>query len=213
MRVVGVDEAGRGPILGPMAVAVVVLDRGGSISLASKDIRDSKDYGSGPEAKARRGALADMIRVRAITYAEVLASVEEIDAYTFRGQLNVLERRIAMDLLARVRASCEDRIICDGAILFSPLRAHFPRLRAVDRGESSHVAVAAASILAKDSRDRAFEDIARRYEPEFGPVNGGGYMNAATRRFLRAYEKRYGTLPPEARKSWNAPKQPELPVM
>ena len=97
-------------------------------------------------------------------------------------------------------------VICDGARMFAPLRSCFPRLRAVDDGESAHVAVAAASIVAKDARDRAFAVIAERYEEQFGPVRGGGYLNAATRRFLEAYEARHGRLPPEARRSWGADK-------
>ena len=48
--------------------------------------------------------------------------------------------------------------------------------------------------------------IAERYEEQFGPVRGGGYLNAATRRFLEAYEARHGRLPPEARRSWGADK-------
>jgi ribonuclease HII len=69
-----------------------------------------------------------------------------------------------------------------------------------------HVSVAAASILAKDARDAAFARIAAHYESEFGPVTGGGYINAATYRFIDAYRERYGELPPEARKSWGADK-------
>src|SRR5690606_19014576 len=126
---------------------------------------------------------------------------------------NVLERKTVLDLLARLHCAPEEKIVCDGAVLFSPLRAHYPNLRAVDHGEEAHASVAAASILAKDARDQAFATIARRYEPEFGPIRGGGYLNAATRRFLAAYEERHGDLPPEARKSWGAPKaDPTLPL-
>jgi hypothetical protein len=52
-------------------------------------------------------------------------------------------------------------------------------------------------------RDELFHVIVRRYEHEFGPIGGGGYENAATHKFLRAYVERYGRLPPEARRSWN----------
>ena len=70
--------------------------------------------------------------------------------------------------------------------------------------------MAAASIVAKDARDRAFAVIARRYAEEFGEIRGGGYLNAATRRFLEAYEERYGALPPEARRTWGGGKDPNL---
>ncbi|MBC7977118.1 MAG: hypothetical protein H7138_19250, partial [Myxococcales bacterium] len=141
-----------------------------------------------------------------------LVEVEEIDHYTRRGQLNALERRVACELLRELAATLEERIVCDGRALFSPLRALFPALHAVDNGEAAHVSVAAASIIAKDARDVAFAQIAARYEPEFGPITGGGYINAATRRFLDAYHQRHNALPPEARKSWGAPKDESLPL-
>ena len=139
-----------------------------------------------------------------------MISVEDIDRHVFRGQLNVLEREVARNLLSSVAASRDDRIICDGSRLFAPLRRYYPALEAIDRAESIHVSVAAASVVAKHARDEAFSTIARRYEPEFGPIAGGGYANAATRRFLSAYEQRYGRLPPEARKSWGAKRQLDL---
>ena len=91
--------------------------------------------------------------------------------------------------------------------MFAPLRTQYPRLRAVNDGESAHVSVAAASILAKDARDTAFAAIAARYEDAFGRIRGGGYLNAATRRFLDAYAQTHGGLPPEARHSWGAQKR------
>jgi ribonuclease HII len=84
-------------------------------------------------------------------------------------------------------------------------------------GESVHVAVAAASIIAKDQRDRLFSEIAARYSDEFGEIRGGGYINAATADFLRRYHERYHKLPPETRRSWgwkllNELEPPPLPL-
>lgn len=210
MTVFGIDEAGRGPILGPMAIAVVALDRRGTRALEQLGVADSKTFGAGKDARTRRRELVREIRGRASSASYTLVRVEQIDDYTFRGQLNALEREVVCKLLRRVKAARDARIICDGEKMFAPLRRRFPALEAVDRGEDTHVAVAAASILAKHARDRAFAAIARRYEPEFGEIRGGGYVNAATRRFLDAYEARYGTLPPEARKSWGADKNLSL---
>jgi ribonuclease HII len=198
--------------LGPMVVAVVALDRGGAIALRKRGVADSKTF-AGADAVARRAELATVVRERALCFATRVIEVEEIDRYTVRGQLNALERKAVLELLEETGCGPEEKIVCDGAVLFSPLRAHYPNLRAVDRGEQAHASVAAASILAKDARDQAFAAIAARYEPEFGPIRGGGYLNAATRRFLDAYRERHGTLPPEARKSWGAPKaDPTLPL-
>ena len=103
------------------------------------------------------------------------------------------------------RAPTARRIVCDGERLFRPLQARWPQLEALDNGESQHAAVAAASIVAKVRRDELWGKICRRYAPEFGDElvgAGGGYCNAGTRAFLRAYIKRYKRLPPEGRRSW-----------
>lgn len=145
-----------------------------------------------------------LIREHASAWEIETVPVDVIDAFTFRGQLNELERQTAVRLLKAVKASQTARIICDGARMFAPLSETWPRLAAVDRGESVHASVAAASILAKDTRDRAMDAIAERYRAEFGTVTGGGYLNAGTRRFLTAYREKHGALPPEARQSWGA---------
>lgn len=205
-RVIGVDEAGRGPILGPMALAAVAVDAAGVAELERLGVQDSKRFGAGKRAKERRAELAALIEELAVEARCVLVTVPAIDQRTFRGELNHLEREVAGDLLREIDACDEDRIICDGARLFAPMTRRYVHLEAVDRGESAHVAVAAASILAKHARDQAFAAIAARYEPEFGALGGGGYINAPTRRFLAAYEARYRDLPPETRRSWGAPK-------
>src|SRR5690606_22169239 len=90
--------------------------------------------------------------------------------------------------------------------------AKYPHLSAWNHGESRHASVAAASVIAKTRRDEIFERISCRYRNDFGAIGGGGYGNAATRRFLRAYVERHGRLPPEARRSWPSPSLVELLV-
>ncbi len=211
-RTFGADEAGRGPILGPMVIAVVGLDRGASISLAKRGVCDSKGFGAGDAARRKRRELAEIVRERAPLHLVRVIDAEEVDRYTFRGLLNALEREVVHDLLVELGPRPTDRIVCDGANMFAPLRKFFPQLEAVNRGESEHVSVAAASILAKDARDNAFAEISARYEAEFGPLRGGGYLNVATRNFLDAYQAKHGALPPEARKSWGAQKLPSPQV-
>ena len=198
--VLGIDEAGRGPALGAMVLAAVALTPAASRRLARAGVADSKSFGAGDEAHAARGALLRIIEAAASFIAIEVCDVETIDAYVARGALNVLERERA-ERMIREAPPCK-RIIADGQRLFGPLRAVFPQVRAVDRGEEHHVAVAAASICAKVRRDELYACIAARYHHEFGPLGGGGYVNAATRAFARAYIKRFGTLPPEARHSW-----------
>ena len=193
--------------MGPMAIAVVAVDRGATRRLNTMGVADSKSFGSDADGRARRAELAAQIEEVVVMSRVRLVQVEEIDHYTFRGQLNALERRVVLELLGALEADRAHRVFADGARMFSPLRADYPRLAAVDNGESAHVSVAAASILAKHERDRAFSVIAQRYEPEFGEIKGGGYLNKATNKFLDAYRERHGALPPEARKSWGADKR------
>jgi ribonuclease HII len=207
-HVYGIDEAGRGPILGPMALAVVVLDDAGTATLNGLGVQDSKRFGAGDKAQEARASLALQIQQHAVAFAVELVPVDIIDEHTFRGRLNHLEREDACRLLTRLVCPRDAFILCDGARLFGQLRTQYPRLEAHNDGESVHVAVAAASILAKHARDSAFAEIGQRYAPQFGKLAGGGYLNAATRRFLDAYAALHGGLPPEARKSWGAEKLP-----
>ncbi len=201
-RCFGVDEAGRGPVLGPMVLAVVGLDPQGEATLVDLGVADSKAFGSGPRAKARRQALAVEVRRVAVWSATRIATPEVIDARVARGELNALERELAAEMLESAPLTSSDTIICDGARLFSPLQQKFAGLQALDKAESKSTSVAAASILAKVLRDAAFEEIAGRYENSYGPLKGGGYPNAATNAFLDWHVTTFGALPPETRKSW-----------
>jgi ribonuclease HII len=197
----GIDEAGRGPILGPMVMAAVALEPGAARALTRAGLCDSKKYGHGADARQRRAALASMIRARATFVTIEVVEADEIDARVDKGELNVLERERARRMITAA-PSCK-RIVADGARIFGSLREEFPALRAYDNGESRHAAVAAASVVAKDERDRRFALIAARWRSEFGEITGGGYINDATRAFLRAFKKRFGDLPPETRRSWD----------
>ena len=196
----GIDEAGRGPVLGPMVMAAVCLDTTGARVLTRAGLRDSKAYGAGDKAHALRAALAAKVRERAVHFEVRVVDVAEIDRRVRRKELNVLEREVAESLIQR--APRVDRIVADGKNLFRPLATRFPKLVAWDKAESRHASVAAASVLAKQRRDEIFARICQRYGPLFGEVRGGGYVNERTREFLRAYARRYRGLPPEARRSW-----------
>jgi ribonuclease HII len=198
--VAGIDEAGRGPILGPLVMAIVVLRPTKAASLTRAGVTDSKRFGAGEDGHAARAALLPRI-LDAATHVEVsVIDVAEVDRYTRRGGLNRLEQERARALICRAPAA--KRVVADGARLFGPLRHMHPRFDALDRAEEQHATVAAASIIAKVRRDEIFARIAARYRDEFGALAGGGYVNAGSREFLRAYITRYGAPPPEARRSW-----------
>jgi ribonuclease HII len=204
----GIDEAGRGPAIGPMVMAAVALDSRTAASLTRKGLRDSKAYGAGEDAHALRSELAAEIRARAVFVATVEVEHDEIDARVSRNELNVLEREVAVRLIERA-PSC-DRIIADGKRMFAALAARFAQFVSLDRAEEHHASVAAASVVAKVLRDQRFNAIRARYEPEVGPITGGGYANAATRKWLRAYAERHRRLPDEARRTWPYPHLADL---
>lgn len=199
-RTLGIDEAGRGPVLGPMVMAAVCLDTNGARVLTRAGLRDSKAYGSGDTARAMRARLVEYVRAKAVHIEVCVIDVAEIDRRVVHKQLNVLEREVAEAMIRR--APKVDRIVADGKNLFKPLAIRFSELVAWDKAESRHAAVAAASVMAKHRRDEIFQRICRRYAPIFGELRGGGYVNKGTRAFLRAYARTYRGLPPEARRSW-----------
>lgn len=199
--ILGIDEAGRGPVLGPMVVAGVALKPQVASALTRRGVMDSKAFGVGEEARAKRGELAGHIRRLASDVRIEVFGHEEVDRYTDLGRLNELERRAATSIIGKCPSV--KRIVADGSKVFGRLSHVYPHLEARDFGEQVHVAVAAASIVAKDRRDSLFEAIAARYQEEFGPIRGGGYVNAATADFLRRYHARYQRLPDETRRSWS----------
>lgn len=197
----GIDEAGRGPVLGPMVMAGVCVRTRAAAALTRAGVLDSKAFGAGDDAHARRVDLAGRVRTVAASIVVRIIDVSEIDRRVQLRELNVLEREHAAVIIER--SAPAKKIFADGARLFQALVGRFPHLEAKDHGEDHHVAVAAASIIAKTIRDELFRCIARRYAPEFGTIGGWGYENAATHAFLRAYVARYRRLPPEARRSWS----------
>jgi ribonuclease HII len=204
----GIDEAGRGPAIGPMVMAAVAMDSRNAAALTRMGLRDSKAYGAGDDAHAIRKELAAEIRSRAKFVMTVEVEHHEIDQRVCRGELNVLEREIAARLIEQ--APLCDKIIADGKRMFAALATRYAQFISVDRAEEHHAAVAAASVVAKVLRDDRFNAIKQRYESDFGPITGGGYANAATRKWLRAYVERHGRLPEEARQSWPYPHLADL---
>lgn len=133
--VCGVDEAGRGPLAGPVYAAAVILD-------ADKPIEGLKD--SKLLSASRREILSASIRARALAFSIAHASVEEIDL------LNILQAT----MLAMQRAVEELGIRPDEAWIDGNRCPKLPcRVRAIVQGDRLHAVIAAASILAKTARD------------------------------------------------------------
>lgn len=199
--ILGIDEAGRGPVIGPLVLCGVWVRRRQLKTLVEIDVRDSKSFGSSSQARLRRRQLAGQIRSLAAHVCLLCVDAAEVDRRVRLGELNLLERELASAIIQS--GPNAKRIIADGERLFGPLAETHPGLKAINKADQISPVVAAASIIAKDERDRRFDEIVCGLEEEFGPIKGGGYANPATAAFIKAYFDRNGTLPPQVRRSWS----------
>lgn len=155
-RVCGVDEAGRGPLAGAVFAAAVILDPLAPVA----GLRDSKTLSA-----ARREALAQQIRDRALAHAVASASVEEIDRLNIL-QATLLAMRRAVDLLV---------LTPDVALVDGNRAPCLPcAVQTVVRGDATEPAISAASILAKTARDAAMLELHQRF-PGYGFDQHKGY--------------------------------------
>ena len=154
--VLGIDEAGRGAVIGPLVVAGVVLDEQAEEELEESGLRDSRRL-----TRPRRDRLAGEIRRLADPKVCVLVrSGREVDD---AGNVHRLELKAAGEILTTM--DWKRRAVADG-LLFRPLEARYRHFKAVARGEEHRLAVAAASVIAKARGDELFDRIKRRYESE-----------------------------------------------
>ncbi len=157
----GVDEAGRGPLAGPVVAAAVILPRG----LVIDGLNDSKKL-----TEKQREALYDVIVRDAVAYAIASASHEEID------RINILEAT----MLAMRRAIEGLPTLPDLALVDGNAARDFPcRAVTVVKGDAKSPSIAAASILAKVTRDRLCLSELDRLYPEYGFAKHKGYGTAA----------------------------------
>ncbi|MDR2238950.1 MAG: ribonuclease HII [Zoogloeaceae bacterium] len=164
----GVDEAGRGPLAGPVYAAAVILDPRRPIA----GLADSKQL-SAPA----RDRLAPLIRAHALSWAVASASVEEIDALNIL-QATLLAMRRAVEALTPQPAE----VLVDGT--------HCPEIalpaRAIVKGDRTVAAISAASILAKTARDAEMLRLHALY-PHYGLDQHKGYPTAAHLAALRRH--------------------------
>jgi ribonuclease HII len=157
--VCGVDEAGRGPLCGPVMAAAVILDPARPII----GLNDSKKL-----SEAARERLAPLIRERALAWAVAEASVEEID------HVNILQATmLAMQRAVMALGVSPHEVLIDGN--------RCPALpypaRAIVKGDASEPAISAASILAKTARDEAMRVLDAEW-PQYGLAAHKGYPTA-----------------------------------
>lgn len=156
----GVDEVGRGPLAGPVTAAAVILDP----ARIPDGLNDSKTL-----TEARRNALFDAIlAVAQVSIAH--ASVEEIDA------INILRAsHLAMERAIKGLAIPADHALIDGNLIPKGLRLS---AEPIVKGDARSLSIAAASIMAKVTRDRIMVDLAQQY-PAYGWNQNAGYPTPA----------------------------------
>jgi ribonuclease HII len=171
--VAGVDEAGRGPLAGPVVAAAVILDAKQPID----GLADSKTL-----RESRRDELAEEIRSKAIAWSVGSAEAAEIDELNILGATMLAMRRAVLGLDPRpgylyVDGNRMPEVTIDG----QPLAGE-----AIVRGDARVPAISAASIIAKTARDRIMTTLDELY-PEYGFARHKGYGTAAHLESLRRH--------------------------
>ena len=187
--VAGIDEAGRGPLAGPVVAAAVVLPQGFSLP----GLNDSKQL----SAKKRETLYAALMADDTVQKCVAQASVEEID------RLNILRAtHLAMARAAQGLPVLPDMCIIDGlAVPNFPLPS-----RNMVKGDARCLSIAAASILAKVTRDRLMQELDREF-PAYGFARNSGY---GTREHMEAIHTHGITV--HHRRSFAPVAQMELPL-
>jgi len=196
-----VDEAGRGPVLGPLVVCGVAVES--DAPLRQLNVRDSKKLS--PE---RREALVPEIQ-KVCRFALIVVTAEDIDARRTEMTLNEFEAKLFADIIeelhpgvAYVDSADVDEHEFKKAILRDlPFEVDLVSKHGAD---DLFPVVSAASILAKVKRDEMIREI----EAELGQKVGSGYSHdAETIAFLERWVREKGTLPPHTRASWDTAKR------
>ncbi|MFP3872542.1 MAG: ribonuclease HII [Candidatus Aenigmatarchaeota archaeon] len=199
----GVDEAGRGPVIGPMVVAGVKVQDDGK--LIDMKVKDSKRLSA-----KRREELEEKIK-KSCEFTVRVVSAEDIDSLRDSMTLNALEANLFANIIEELcgendscyvdSASTDERkfkeMVHKG--LNSPVN-----ITSEHGADDEYPVVSAASILAKVERDRRVKEISK----ELGKDIGSGYpSDRKTRDFLQNWISEKGSLPPHTRKSWETARE------
>ena len=201
MRYLGIDEAGRGPVIGPMVICGVLADDESLKKLVEMGVRDSKLLR--PE---RREELSIKIRDVIIDYIILEVSPKEIDLAVLGRGLNRLEARKMAYIISKFDFNI--------AIVDAPgrrpekfgqmiRRLTGKEIIAENFADRKYPVVSAASILAKVRRD----EIIRGYEKVYGEIGSGYASDRRTVMFLRRYMEKHGDLPDIVRRSWRTSRE------
>ena len=197
----GVDEAGRGPVFGPLVIAGVTIQD--DSELKEIGVRDSKKL-----TPNKREILAEKIREIAEKYEIIIISASDIDDMRKVMTLNELEVSAFSKIIEKLRPDVcyvdsadvnQERF---GMDILSKL-SFKPKIISKHKADDIYPIVGAASIIAKTTRDENVRKIAQELEKKLNLPLGSGYpADPITKNFLKTWIETYGELPPHTRRSW-----------
>ncbi len=200
----GVDEAGRGPVIGPLVVAGVKVDHSDLERLENLKLKDSKLC-----TPKRRDRLAGELNKFCKIHTEILPA-EEIDRLRQEKTLNVIEAELFAKVIANLKPV--NGVIVDAADANETTFKNYildnlnfkPEIISKHKADSTYIIVSAASIIAKTTRDAEVLKI----QDEIGEKIGSGYpADETTRDFLINWIKKHNNIPPHTRSSWKTVKR------
>jgi ribonuclease HII len=202
MRVCGVDDAGRGPVIGPLVIAGVIIEEEKIDRLKMLGVKDSKQLP--PSARTR---LSKEIPGIVDDYHVLEIGSEELDRIVNRApkfqRLNMLEAKVMAQVIEKLRPemvyvdSSDTRTERFKNNILDNL-SFTPRIVSEHKADVNYPVVSAASIIAKVHRDNKIEEIKR----EYGEIGSGYAHDVLTVKFLRDYYSDHGDFPPIVRRSW-----------
>lgn len=207
MQIAGVDDAGRGSIIGPLAIAGVLLNEEDLPKLAVLGVRDSKLL-----SPRRREQLAEEIKSLALRWHVVMLSPVEIDRVVNAGRkfhkLNRLEAQTMANVIGILRPNVAyvdaSDVLADRFKQYIAEELPFKvQIVSEHKADAKYPIVSAASIIAKVERDRAISALQEKY----GDLGSGYPADPKTLKFLKNWIKRFETYPDFVRKSWKPAKR------
>ena len=193
----GVDEAGKGPVIGPLVVAAVVVDN-------AKEIRDLGVRDSKMLTVAKRKELANLIKTK-FTFAVEIIEAERVDEYRMQNKLNDLNREAFEKLISKLNPNVAyvDAADVNEHRFGVQIKEKLTNEKNTDvismhKADAKIEIVAAASIIAKDTRENEIEKL----KEKIGDFGSGYPSDERTIKFLKSFYADNGKWPTGTRKSW-----------
>ena len=194
--ILGIDDAGRGPVIGPMIMAGCLMDKNTESKLKKLGIKDSKQL-----TQKRREILSEKIKEEIETFEIVLSKPIEIDYHlnTDGTNLNNLEANMVAEIINRInKGYTKIKVVIDcpstGIKKWNDLlKTKIKNLSNLEiscehKADENHIAVSAASILAKCVREEEMQKLREKYGNEIG---SGYTSDPSTQQFLKKHAKKY----------------------